>query len=211
MLAGAGSAALGGAVRADAGSGPDEGASTAPEDPKQEAKVSPEVELVGYCGRYCGGCGMSAFNVGMGVKALHKVNETVAVSKSAEMIGFPPIQQVVAHCCAEFDKDVSSFVDFVPKAFPRACRTGCVPCSVKDCCKRKGYLTCAECGQTATCEHLGKLAKKYRPGIDANQKAIKEMGLEKWARMKYEEAVSAKKAALHKAIDDALQDNDPSK
>lgn len=208
MAAGVATTALGGAVEAAAGSGPaadgrQGGPAGAAKDGKHEPKLSPEAQLVGYCGHYCGKCPLSAFNVGMGVKALEKVNDTIAVSKAADRIGFPPIHDMAVHCCAGFDRDVVAFADVTKIAFPPGCRTGCVPCDARECCKNKGYLTCAECDQTAKCEKLAKLSKEYSDVYD-NLKGIGEMGLEKWAKMQHDKVVADKKTALHKAIDEAF-------
>lgn len=209
MLAGAGAAALGGPTAAlaseERGAKPKEGvASATSTDEGKESKMSPEMDLVGYCGRYCGKCPASAFNVGLGVTALQKVNDTIDVGKSAEMIGFPPIRDMAVHCCDGFKNDMASFVDLSKMAFLPCCRKGCVPpCKIPECCKQKGYQTCAECDQTAKCEKLGELVK-YRSTIDANLQAIKKNGVEKWAKSQYAEAIAEKKAALHKAIDEAF-------
>lgn len=211
IATGVATAALGGAAHAAAGSvpaGAKQASDSAKGSPKQEAKASREVELVAYCGRYCGNCPVSAFSVTLGLKALEKVNDAVGVSKSAKMLGFPPIRDMAVHCCANFDSEVASIAEIGKIAFTPGCRNGCVPCDIPRCCKARGYMTCAECDQTATCAKLGKYPK-HKGEMDANQKAIREHGLEKWAKMKYDEAIAERKASLHNAIDDAFSSGTP--
>ena len=205
VVAGVGSAALGGSAVGALASDPKPEVKDAPPvaASKREAELSPEAALVAYCGRSCAKCAMSAFNVGLSAAALQKVNDTISISKSAGDDRFSADPRYGVHCCAEFDRDVTSFAGLAKMAFPPGCRKGCVPCDIPDCCKAKGYLTCAECDQTAKCEKLGRLTK-YRKNIDANQQGIREHGLEKWAKMQCDEAISEKKAALHKAIDEAF-------
>lgn len=197
VVAGVGSAALGGASVALA-SEPVRNAK-GPEG-KQEPKLSPEAELVGYCGRYCGKCSLCAFNVSLGATALQKVSDTVALSKSAERIGFPPIHDMAVHCCSDFDRELASLVDVAKIAFPPGCRKGCAPCEVAPCCRDKGYLTCAECDAIEKCEKIDK----YRTVVGANLRAIRKDGLEKWAKAQHQEAIAQKKAELHAAIDGAF-------
>lgn len=166
-----------------------------------EADLKPEVRLTAYCGRFCGKCAMCSFGVGLGLAVLQKVNEAIAVCRSAEAIGMPPIRDMAVHCCAAFDNDLNTFVGLTGKAFSPGCRAGCVPpCEIAACCRAKEHLTCAACDQMAECSKLDR----YRDVVAGNLSAIREIGLERWAQEQYDETVAEKKASILAAVEAAL-------
>jgi hypothetical protein len=166
-------------------------------------KIKPE-DLVGYCGRYCGKCGICGFSIQKNVDVLRNVVGTAAFAKAAEGLGWPVMRDIAGHCCKEFEDQVSSFCELAPKLFPSFCRGGCVPpCEVARCCSERGFFTCAECSDMETCEKLLPVLKKY-PEQVKNLKGIREMGVKSWAKQPFGEATEAKRKAMVDAVDRAF-------
>jgi len=163
--------------------------------------VKPE-DLVAYCGHYCGNCGICGFNIDLNRKAVKNVIETAGFQGEAAHLGWPVMREIATHCCEEFEGQVGSFTEFVGSLFPTWCRDGCVPtCRIAECCKEKGYSTCAECSETKTC---GILAERYED-TKGNLEEIQRMGVKPWAEKQFTIAKEKRREALKKAVDKAFE------
>jgi hypothetical protein len=130
-------------------------------------------DLVGYCGLYCGACGIHQGRIKQAVENLRKIISAYGFDKIAtELANWEPAFQHYT----EFEKVLDGFV----KVFGDC--PGCIAgggdpnCAVRECCKQKAYATCAECVEMDTCEKLQQLVQNLK-----ELRRIKAMGLDKWA------------------------------
>ncbi|MDI6904053.1 MAG: DUF3795 domain-containing protein [Candidatus Bathyarchaeia archaeon] len=129
--------------------------------------------LLGYCGLYCGACGIYQGRIKQAVENLRKIITAYGFDKfTAELAKWEPAFQHYG----EFENVMDGFV----KMFGEC--QGCVKgggdpnCAVRECCKQKAYNTCAECVEMETCEKLQKYGPKAREGL----RKIKTIGIDKW-------------------------------
>lgn len=129
--------------------------------------------MVGYCGLYCGACGIHQGRIKQAVENLRKIISAYGFDKIAtELANWEPAFQHYT----EFEKVLDGFV----KVFGDC--PGCIAgggdpnCAVRECCKQKAYATCAECVEMDTCEKLQQLVQNLK-----ELRRIKAMGLDKWA------------------------------
>ena len=163
--------------------------------------ITKQMELVSYCGGYCGRCGICELNIQTGIKAIQNVTETAGIREEAEHLGWPLMRDIATDCCEQFENNLSSFADLSSKLFPTNCRGGCVPCDIAKCCKEKGFFTCAECSDMETCAKLGKQYAK----VSKNLMEIKKIGAEAWAKNQYEEVIQEKRQKLIQAVNKAFE------
>jgi len=128
--------------------------------------------LVGYCGLYCGACGIYRERIKKAVENLRGIIRAYGFDKFAsELAKWEPAFQHYA----EFENVLDGFV----KVFGDC--PGCIAgggdpnCAVRECCKQKAYTTCAECSEMDACEKL----QRYTQGLKGLRR-IKTIGLEKW-------------------------------
>lgn len=134
------------------------------EDPKN---------LVGYCGLYCGACGIYQGRIRQAVENLHKIISTYGFDKFAsELAKWEPAFQHYA----EFENVMDGFVKLFGEC-PGCVKGGGPPdCAIRECSRQKAYATCAECAEVGTCEKI----QRYGPKALERLHKIKEMGADKW-------------------------------
>lgn len=128
--------------------------------------------LVGYCGLYCGACGIyqGAFK--------ERVEQLRSIIKR---YGFDKIMPELAKWEPAFKhyKEFEDVLEGLVKMFgscPGCLEDGGDPdCKVRACAKQKGYNTCAECSEAFTCE-------KLKPYLNQEMlERIREIGVASWA------------------------------
>jgi len=129
--------------------------------------------LIGYCGSYCGACGIYQGRVKQAVENLRKIISYYGFDKmTADLAKWEPAFQHY--------KEFENVMDGLVKIFGEcpACEAGGGDpnCAVRMCCKEKGYTTCAECADLETCEKLQRYGWA-REGL----LRIKVVGIDKWA------------------------------
>lgn len=131
-------------------------------------------KFVGYCGLYCGACGIYQGRIKQAVENLRKTIYAYGFNKFApELVKYEPAFQHYV----EFEKVLDGFV----KTFGEC--PGCVTdggdpsCVVRQCCRQKGYVICVECTELDVCEKLLRLV-----GTLENLKRIKAAGVSNWAK-----------------------------
>lgn len=166
----------------------------------ERQRITPE-ELVGYCGSYCGKCGICGLNIQVSLRAIQNVIETAGIRKEAEHLGWPLMRDIATHCCKEFEDEVNSFTELAGKFFSSGCRDGCgPPCEIVKCCKDSGFFTCAECSKMNTCDKLGKHYAK----VSVNLQEIRKNGVESWAKRQFEEVMDAKRKNFVQAVNEVF-------
>jgi len=130
---------------------------------------------MGYCGLYCGACGIYQGRIKQAVENLRKV---------IGCYGFDKIMPELAKWEASFRHytEFENVMDGLVKLFgecPGCIKGGGDPnCAVRECAKQKAYPTCAECTEMKTCEKL----KRYGPHASEGLQKIKTVGVDKWAQ-----------------------------
>lgn len=129
--------------------------------------------LVGYCGLYCGACGIYQGRIKEAVENLRKVIGAYGFNKIApELANWEPAFQHYT----EFEKVLDGFVKIFGDCPGCVAGGGDPNCAIRECCKQKAYTTCAECVEIDTCEKL----KSYVQALEELRK-IRSMGVDKWA------------------------------
>ncbi len=128
--------------------------------------------LVGYCGLYCDACGIRQGRIRQAVENLRKVIGAYGFDKIApELAKWEPAFQHYA----EFEKIMDGWVKLFGECPGCVAGGGDPNCTVRQCCKPKGYNTCVECADMETCEKL------QRAGTEKTLQEIKTVDLDKWA------------------------------
>lgn len=160
--------------------------------------------LAAYCGRFCGTCGISDYQIGTGIAAVQAVVNAAGFKREAEHLGWPLMRDIATQCCAQFEGQVGAFASLATRLFPTHCRGGCVPpCEIAACCKSKGHATCADCGELETCGKIAGAARKH-PALRGNLQAIAREGLRPWSRKQLKAARDARRRQLAAAVEKAV-------
>lgn len=131
-------------------------------------------ELAGYCGLYCGACGIRQGRIKQAVENLRRVVGAYGFDKAApELAEWEP---AFGHY-AEFERVLDGFVKLLGYCPGCVAGGGDPNCVVRQCCRQKGYATCAECIEMNTCEKLRRVG-----GSLENLKRIKAAGVDNWAK-----------------------------
>jgi len=116
------------------------------------------------------------------------------------------MQEIATHSCSQFELQVQSFAELAAKLFPTTnnCRNGCVPgCHFAECCKKRDYFTCADCGELSSCAKIAEITEKT-PKIKQNLKDIASVGTKKWAEAQYAAVKTERKRLIMEAVDKAF-------
>jgi len=133
--------------------------------------ANPE-NLIGYCGLYCGVCGIYQGKIKQAVENLRKIISYYGFDKiTSELAKWEPAFQHY--------REFESVLDGLVKIFGECpgCQAGGGDpnCAIRECCKPKGYVSCAECTEMEICEKLARY-----PSAKLQLKKIKSVGLDKW-------------------------------
>ena len=132
----------------------------------------PPTNLVGYCGLYCGACGIYQGRIKQAVQNLREVIRAYGFDKIApELAKWEPAFQHYA----EFDKVLDGFVKLLGECPGCVAGGGDPGCRVRECCRPKAFQTCAECDKMGTCEILQRVAPEKK-----ELSKIKGTGIDKW-------------------------------
>jgi hypothetical protein len=140
------------------------------------------VELLAYCGFYCGDCLGYTGVIADAAEAFKVVLDRYQFERTAECV-FP--QEL-----AEYGKLLEMVGFMTELRCPGVCRRGdpnrpssadLGSCKIKACCIEKGYYACYECDQFEACElHRAVHEGLHYDSCIKNMRAIREMGLEAW-------------------------------
>ncbi len=132
------------------------------------------MKLVGYCGLYCGACGIQQGRIKQAAENLRKTIYAYGFNKFApELAKYEPAFQHYA----EFEKVLDGFVKLFGECQGCVDGGGDPSCVVRQCCRQKSYVTCVECTEMDTCEKLLHLV-----GTLENLKRIKVAGVDNWVK-----------------------------
>jgi len=131
--------------------------------------------MAGYCGLYCGACGIYQGRIKQAVENLRNVIKVYGFDKiMPELAKWEPAFEHYA----EFDNVMNGLVKIFGEC-PGCIQGGGDPnCAVRNCCKQKAYVTCAECSEMETCEKLRPYGASALEGL----RRIRAVGLQKWMK-----------------------------
>lgn len=135
------------------------------------------LELVTYCGLYCGACDIYQKRISQSGNDLKKVLDALDFSSFSNQV--PGLEDYDA-----FYKVLNTLITLFGQC--PTCQKGGGPpqCPIRDCCREKDYETCAECS-SFPCEKVKYIVDSYPPAKD-NILQIREIGLEKWSQKEQE-------------------------
>lgn len=131
-------------------------------------------DLVGYCGLYCGACGIYQGRIEQAVENLREIISHYGFDKTAPKLAKwePAFQHYT-----EFENVLDGFAKILGEC-PGCVKGGGDPdCELHECCKQKAYSTCAECVEMEKCERL----QRYVPVLDSLRR-IEAIGVDEWAK-----------------------------
>lgn len=128
--------------------------------------------LVGYCGLYCGACGIYQRRIKQAVENLKQIIGAYGFDKMMpELAKWEPSLQHYER----FEKVMDGLIKLFGEC-PSCGNGGGNPnCIVRECCKQKGYTLCVECSDMEDC---GKL-QQYG-SVKKELQRIKITGFDKW-------------------------------
>jgi hypothetical protein len=137
-------------------------------------KANPE-NLIGYCGLYCGACGIRKGEIKQAVENLRKIISAYGFDKfTAELAQWEPAFQHYA----EFENVMNAWVKIFGECLGCIACGGDPNCVVRECCKQKAYATCAECAEMEKCEKVQRYGAHAIEGL----RKIKAVGVDGMAR-----------------------------
>ena len=160
------------------------------------------MDLVAYCGGYCGKCDICESNVVFGVHLIQGINAEFGPSKAAAGLGWPPMRHLAQTATGMFDAAADSLTRFTEDTFPKGCRDGCVPpCEIAACARERDYLTCADCDVMTTCTKLDR----HREAVAENLTFIKTYGIERFREEQAHQVEDVRRARIEAAIRSAME------
>ncbi len=134
--------------------------------------------FVGCCGLYCNACGIRQEKIKIAVNNLRGIIAHYSFDKMMpELAKWEPSLKHYT----EFDQVMNGLVKLFGDC-PGCLQGGGDPsCKVRECVKKKGFRTCAECDLAATCEPLTPYRKGYK-GLAPALQNIKQSGIGRYAR-----------------------------
>jgi hypothetical protein len=142
-----------------------------------ELSMKNNIELLAYCGLYCGDCAGYSGEIADAAQELKRTTERYKFHQTAKHL-FPEELKNYDQFC--------KMLDFMTKLkCPRICREikeSDVKCNISKCCREKGFFACYECSTFETCEKLKELSGLHGEAHIKNLRAIREMGIENWVK-----------------------------
>ena len=134
-----------------------------------------EESLVGYCGLYCGACAIYQKLIRNRVAQLLDVLNAYQFREIAkETARFAPEFQYYP----QFEKVCEGLARMFGECSGCIERGGPPVCEIRDCCKERGFRTCAECDKMP-CEKLQPQINGYESHLETLH-TIKNLGMDKW-------------------------------
>lgn len=140
--------------------------------------------LIGYCGIYCGGCGM--YRGRIIAKVAQDLKELIEAHKYPEWV---PEFGGIDFKFTEFRKGLAYFTKKNSGCY---CQESCIDgggvpgCEIKQCAKNRGVEICFECDEFP-CKLFSSFLTRH-PEIVEEEKKFKKLGMEKWVASKEEES-----------------------
>jgi hypothetical protein len=135
------------------------------------------VELAAYCGLYCGACDIYQQRIGQSGQELKRVLDAYSFEEIATQV--PGLEDYKT-----FNGVLTTLITVFGQCLGCPKDGGPPQCEIRNCCREKGYKTCAECS-SVPCEKLKPLLDSY-PQLRDDLQEIQKSGLEKWSQEQQE-------------------------
>jgi len=131
-----------------------------------------EYNLIGCCGIYCGACFAYRREISRKAKELKDLLEREKFRRIAK-----PFDWIGSY------RDFSRWLSWLVRLTCDGCQTGGGNpfCSIRKCCQKKGYTSCADCPEMP-CKKLEWITRRYKKWSLKNLKRIREIGYEEWLK-----------------------------
>jgi len=135
-------------------------------------------DLLGYCGLYCGACGIYQGKIKTQVENLQSTIRAYGFNEFADQLAnWEP--------AFKYHKEFDQVLEAYKKLFGEC--PGCIQgggnpeCKIRPCVKEKGFTSCAECKETETCATLEPMRKNYK-GFQERMQRLKQVGPAKYTQ-----------------------------
>ena len=151
--------------------------------------MSEEIELIGYCGLYCGDCiryRSKASDLARELLCeLHATEfDKYAAIKSNSLDQLDAVKKFdhYGECCRVLEAIVA-----LQCSSPCRIGGGCAPppCDVLACCGEKGFDGCWQCDEFEKCRRFESLREIHGDSPRQNLKTIRKFGLDKWVEHRH--------------------------
>ena len=138
--------------------------------------------LIAYCGLCCADCFGFKGEIADLARDLRKEMRKPAYKRFVDSISKAPFGKAYKNYDACYET-LGAMVRFRCK---KGCRAGGGPpfCKIRQCCQKKNYEGCWECGEFETCKKLDFLKDVHLDGHLKNLRIIKKKGMEEFMKGK---------------------------
>jgi hypothetical protein len=152
--------------------------------------MTEEIELIGYCGLYCGDCiryrSRASDLAGELLCELHKTEfgKYAAIKSGSATNQLDAVKKFehYGECCEVLEAIVALQCN-------SPCRIGggCAPppCDILACCREKGFDGCWQCTEFEKCRRFESLREIHGDSPRQNLKTIRKFGLDKWVEHRH--------------------------
>lgn len=140
-------------------------------------EIAEQKDLVGYCGAYCGECGM--YKGRIYAKVAKDFSE---ILRAADYADWLPKFVKLDFNFEDFLKGVEYFCNENAGSYcQEPCKEGGgAPCKIRPCAEERGIKICYEC-EDFPCAHLSWILEKYPDKLEDYER-FKKLGLKRWKR-----------------------------
>ena len=147
------------------------------------ADIDGQKDLVGYCGAYCGECGMYKGRIYAKV-----AKDFLEILRASDYADWLPKFVKLNFNFNDFMKGVEFFSKKNAESYcQEPCKQGGgAPREIRPCARKRGIEICYEC-QDFPCKHLDWILEKYPERMEDYER-FKKLGLKGWVRFHAKEA-----------------------
>ena len=152
--------------------------------------MTEEIELIGYCGLYCGDCIRYRSRASdLAGELLCELHKTEFVKYAAIKSGSATNQLDAVKKFEHYGECCEVLEAIVALQCNSPCRIGggCAPppCDILACCREKGFDGCWQCTEFEKCRRFESLREIHGDSPRQNLKTIRKFGLDKWVEHRH--------------------------
>ena len=137
-----------------------------------------EIELTAYCGLYCGDC------IRYKSKAADLACDLISELEDIEFNKYAEVKSLSVKEFEHYKKCCEVLEAIAGLQCNNGCRVGggcsTFACKIVECCQRRGFEGCWQCGEFEKCEEFAFLELFHGDTPLQNLRKIKELGLSRW-------------------------------
>ena len=138
------------------------------------------IEMIAYCGLYCGECPNHTGKIADLARDLRKELRSVRFDKTAESLS----ELSFFNMFEDYDTCYAVLGGMVRLRCNKGCRSGGGNpfCKIRKCCQKKGFAGCWECDEIETCKKLDTLKETHKDTHRKNLRIIKKKGISEFIK-----------------------------